>query len=113
MAGKKGQKWSRPMTQHQRDSIALTKIEKFLDKQIDGELKDWTPTRLKALEIRYNKLRPHLSAADINAKAPQPMQSEEELVAKLGELLHKYPELGQKLLQGKLGTIVPGTGTVN
>lgn len=93
MAGKKGQKWSRPMTPHQRDAIALTKIEKFLDKQIDGELQDWSPTRLKALEIRYNKLRPALSAVDNTVHSTAENETPEQMMAKLQALLAANPHI--------------------
>lgn len=109
MAGKLGQKWSKPMTQHQRDSIALTKIEQFLDKQIDGELSDWSPTRLKALEIRYNKLRPALSSADITAHSSPQIESEEALLAQLQALIAKYPHLISQLQQPRpaLAPVIP------
>jgi hypothetical protein len=71
------------------------------------------PLRLEAAKAAAPYLQPKLSSVDLNANSPQLLPSEEELVGKLVELIQKYPELGQKLLQGKLGTVVAGTGTVN
>jgi len=63
MAGKKGQTWNKPMTEQQRDSIACTKIEKRLDDHINGKNK-LSITQLRAMELRYNKLRPSLSSVE-------------------------------------------------
>lgn len=73
MAGKKGQKWSRAMTQQQRDAISLSKIENYLDQHIDGEIlcpecKGKYPAHnvpksvVAMMRMRYDKLRPTLAA---------------------------------------------------
>ena len=73
MAGKKGSKWARAMTQQQRDSIALTKIEKFLDQQIHGQMecperrakydiREVPTSAVQMLRLRYDKLRATLAS---------------------------------------------------
>lgn len=95
MAGKKGQKWSKSMTTHQRDAIALTKIEKYIDAQIDEQLlcpacggenkKELSPNAVQLLKVRYDKLRPSLSSVDQTIKEEGP--KEEEMAAALAHLL--------------------------
>ncbi len=66
MAGKLGAKQARPKTQRERDQFALTKIEELLDSAVQGRaIKKWTPQRLRAIEIRYSRLRPQLSAVEV------------------------------------------------
>lgn len=73
MSGKKGQKWARAMTQQQRDAISLTKIEKYLDAQIDGQffcesckgehsIPEIPNSAVQMLRMRYDKLRPTLAS---------------------------------------------------
>lgn len=69
MAGKKGMKQARPRTQEERDRYALARIEELLDKAIEGnDIKKWSPVRMRAIEIRYNKLRATLSSQELTDK---------------------------------------------
>jgi hypothetical protein len=97
VAGKKGQTWSKPMTKQQRDEIALTKIEKMLDDQRDGVV-ELTPIQLKALEIRYHKLRPSLSAVEQTNLNPQDQITESQLISNLHSFLQANPDVLPQLI---------------
>jgi predicted MPP superfamily phosphohydrolase len=70
MAGKKGMKQARPRTQEERDRYALSRIEELLDSVVLGgkNVAKWTPVRMQALKIRYDKLRATLGATEITDK---------------------------------------------
>ena len=70
MAGKKGMKQARPRTQEERDKYALARIEELLDSvALDGKnMKTWNPIRMRAIEIRYNKLRATLASTELTDK---------------------------------------------
>ena len=69
MAGKKGMKHRRPRTQVERDAYALARIEELLDQAIEGKtIEKWNPVRMRAIEIRYNKLRASLSSQELTDK---------------------------------------------
>jgi hypothetical protein len=69
MAGKKGMKQARPRTQEEKDKYALARIEELLDQAMEGkEIKKWNPIRMRAIEIRYNKLRASLSSTELTDK---------------------------------------------
>jgi hypothetical protein len=64
------------MTQQQRDSIALTKIEQYLDRQIHSQMecpeckakydiKDVPNSAVQMLRMRYDKLRATLSSSNL------------------------------------------------
>ena len=103
MAGKKGQKWSKAMTSQQRDSIALTKIEKYIDSQIDdvllcpeckqehGSAKELSAAAVALIRARYDKLRPTLSAVDQTVH--EEPKTEAELIQELMAVLEAKPEL--------------------
>jgi len=97
MAGKKGATHARPRNQAERDLYALTKIEQILDDiGISEKKKEINPIRLKALEIRYNKLRPALSAIEqTNVDATR---SESEIMQQIKQLVEAKPELLNDLL---------------
>lgn len=70
MAGKKGMKQARPRTQEEKDAYALARIEQLLD---DVGLKGknvaaWTPIRMRAIEVRYSKLRASLASTELTDK---------------------------------------------
>ena len=105
MSGKKGQVWSKNMTKHQRDAIALTKIEKYIDAQIDGQLlcnqckgevKEISPAAVQLLKARYDKLRPTLSSVDQTIKEDVP--NEQEIMAGLAHLLSANAGVLRQLL---------------
>jgi hypothetical protein len=63
VAGKLGQKWRRPMTQHQKDSISATKIEQRLMDHADGKI-ELSSTQVRSLEALLDRRKPKLSAVD-------------------------------------------------
>ena len=96
MAGKKGATWSKPMTRQQRDEIAVTKIENILDNHRDGKNR-LSISRLRAIELRYHKLRPSLSAVEQTIINDADSQSEGDIVAKLVALFQAEPSLMGKI----------------
>ena len=113
MAGKKGQKWSKGMTKHQRDEIALTKIENFMDAQMDKVLacpdcgkeyesvKVIEPAQAALIRARYDKLRPTLSAVEQTIIDDRDSQSEGDIMAKLRALVGAHPDLIRSLLDAQ------------
>lgn len=109
MAGKKGQRWSKPMTSQQRDSIALTKIEKYIDAQIDdvlicpacekehGSAKDLSSGAVALIRARYDKLRPTLSSSEVTNLDPNDAKTEDELIQGLISTVASNPELLSRL----------------
>lgn len=103
MAGKKGSTWSKAMTQQQRDGIALTKIEKYIDAQIDdvlicpeckkehGSTKELSTAAVALIRARYDKLRPTLSAVDQTVH--EEPRSETELIQGLADAIKTNPAL--------------------
>lgn len=103
MAGKQGQRWSKAMTSQQRDSIALTKIEKYIDSQIDdvllcpeckkehGSAKELSTAAVALIRARYDKLRPTLSAVEQTQHEEQ--KGEEQIIQELKALFYAKPEL--------------------
>ena len=108
MAGKPGQKWSKPMTSQQRDSIALTKIEKYIDAQIDdvllcpecnkehGTVKELSTAAVALIRARYDKLRPTLSAAEVTNVNENDAKTEEQIIQDLMRVFEAQPELLSK-----------------
>lgn len=104
MAGKKGMTQARSRTQAERDVQALNRIEQFLDSVQQGKNKKQVdPMRLKAAEIRYNKLRPALSA--VEQTTHESARSSEDIINDIKALLLAKPELLATILPGY--TIVP------
>lgn len=109
MAGKRGQRWSKAMTSQQRDSIALTKIEKYIDAQIDdvlicpecskehGSSKELSSAAVALIRARYDKLRPTLSSSEITNLDPNDSKTEEELIQGLISTVASNPELLSRL----------------
>jgi hypothetical protein len=109
MAGKKGQRWSKPMTSQQRDSIALTKIEKYIDGQIDdvllcpvcekehGSAKELSSAAVALIRARYDKLRPTLSSSEVTNVDPNDSKTDEEFYQELMTTLVANPELLSRL----------------
>jgi hypothetical protein len=113
MAGKKGSTWSKAMTQQQRDSIALTKIEKYIDAQIDdvlicpecekehGSAKDLSTAAVALIRARYDKLRPTLSAVEQTIHEEQ--KSEDELIQGLANAIKANPALLRPVIEADHG----------
>ena len=100
MAGVQGMKHTRPMSAIQRDNLALANIEKMLDDQASGKIK-LTPERIKAIEIRYSRLRPTLSAVEQTTIDESAKLSEADLMAQLAALIEAHPDLVQQALAAR------------
>ena len=100
MAGQKGMRYSRPMSAHQRDNIALGQIEILLDKQMHGEI-ELDPVRLEAIKIRYSRLRPTLSAVEQTTISDDEKLSDAQLLDMLANLIEAHPHLVQQALAAK------------
>jgi hypothetical protein len=96
-------------TQAERDAISLGRIESFLDGiaaghmqcptcQNEYEIKQVDSAVIQALKIRYDKIRPTLSAVEQTNVEPEKALSESDLLAKMGELIAAYPDLAQQAI---------------
>jgi hypothetical protein len=92
MSGKKGMKHSRPRAKKQIDAIEASKIENILADHYRGEGK-LSPTQLKAIELRYARLKPTLAAVEQTIVDPRDQQDPADLEAKLKALYDARPEL--------------------
>lgn len=110
MSGKKGQRWSKSMTKQQRDEIALTKIENYMDSQMDKVLacpdcdkkyenvKDITPAQSALIRARYDKLRPTLSAVEQTVVSDADSASESQLINQLVSIIQARPDVLDTLI---------------
>lgn len=94
------------MTQQQRDSIALTKIEKYLDDQLDNqlhcpeckerlEIKDIPNAAVQLLKIRYDRLRAALSSHTVEYRG----ESLADALARLAKLEAQRNQTDSKPVQ--------------
>lgn len=85
-------------SQEERDRLSLGVIESFLDQAVSGNIKcpsclgtfsvkEINPATLKAIEIRYARLRPTLSAVEQTAPDPFAGTSRSDLIAQLRSFL--------------------------
>ena len=84
----------------QRDLIALGQIEILLDKQIDGKVA-LSKERLDAIKIRYDKLRPALSAQELTTVDPESKLTEEQLLEQMAQFIANHPDIVQQALAAK------------
>lgn len=104
------------MTSQQRDSIALTKIEKYIDAQIDnvllcpdcnkehGSVKELSSAAVALIRSRYDKLRPTLSSTELRQVDPNDSMNELEQIQAFRMMLEGKPEL---LAQLGLALVTP------
>lgn len=90
----------RERTEKERDGYALTRIEQLLDQACEGKVQV-DGSRLKAMEIRYSRLRPSLSSIEQTNKAPE--KTEEEILAAITHTISQNPELLKPLLDASPG----------
>lgn len=88
----KGSKSSRSKTQQEKDTLAALRIEQLLDDAREGKIA-LDQSKLKAIEIRYSRLRPVLSAVEQTTVDPREQQDPAELESKLRALHDARPEL--------------------
>lgn len=98
----------KPQSQKERDSIALAKLESWIDQIIDGhvtcsvcrkefEAKELQPSAVALLKARYDKLRPSLSAVEqttIQAESG----TESDILAQIKRLTESNQEVREALL---------------
>jgi len=97
MAGVKGMKHSKPRPKKQRDEYALARIEELLAKHMDGEI-ELSPTQLKAIEIRYARLRPTLASIESTVHDERDRKDPAELATRLAAMFDAKPELLDQVL---------------
>lgn len=85
----------RERTGKEKDAYALARIEQLLDDACEGK-SQVEGSRLKAMEIRYSRLRPTLSAVEQTNHEEQPQP--EEMMARLTHLFSQNPALLKPLL---------------
>ncbi len=88
----KGAPNSRPRAKKHSDAIEASKIERILAEHYDGD-KELSPTQLKAIEIRYARLKPTLSSVEQTVTDERDTVDPVELEAKLKALHDARPEL--------------------
>lgn len=92
MAGVKGMKHRRPRTAKERDVYAASRIEQLLDAAREGEI-ELSPTRLKAMELAYSRLKPTLSAVEQTNVDPRDAADPAQLAQRLASMFNEKPEL--------------------
>lgn len=97
MSGIKGMKHKKPRPKKQRDEYAIARIEELLTKHMDGELK-LSPTQLKAMEIRYSRLRPVLSAIESTIHDERDRADPQQLAARLAAMFAEKPALFEQVM---------------
>lgn len=97
MSGVKGMKHRKPRPKKQRDEYAVARIEELLTKHMDGEI-ELSATQLKAMEIRYSRLRPTLSAVESTVHDTRDAADPAALAARLAALFHEKPALFDQVM---------------
>lgn len=103
MSGVKGMKHRRPRQQGHKDAIAASRIEQILDDQYDPEKRGkeghkLSQAALKALEIRYSRLRPTLAAVEQTHVDERDKSDPTVVMTSLVSRLMQKPELVTKIL---------------
>ena len=99
-------------TQLERDRIAVGRIEQLLDAQMGNDvicpkcgighkIKELSQATLIAMRIRYDKLRPALSAVEQTNIDPEQTLTEQQLMDRLVALIDAHPDLVQRALAAK------------
>jgi hypothetical protein len=106
----KGARNSRPRSPAHTDAIECSKIEKLLSGHYSGDSK-LSPTQLKAIELRYSRLRPTLSSIEQTFNDPRDKADPTELAARLAAMFHEKPELFEQVMRIKNASAAPQTST--
>lgn len=93
----KGRANSRPRAAKHSDAIECSKIEKLLSSHYSGDSK-LSPTQLKAIELRYSRLRPTLASIEQTFTDPRDKADPAELATRLAAMFDSKPELLDKVL---------------
>jgi hypothetical protein len=96
MAGIKGMKHKRPRAKKHSDAIEASKIENLLADHYSGE-GELSSTQLKAIEIRYARLKPTLAAIEQTVVDPRDKQDPAQLAQKLAAMFAEKPELWEQV----------------
>jgi hypothetical protein len=106
----KGARNSRPRSPAHSDAIECSKIEKLLSGHYSGHSK-LSPTQLKAIELRYSRLRPTLSSIEQTFNDPRDKADPNELAARLAAMFHEKPELFEQVVRLKNASETQKTNT--
>jgi len=98
VAGKPGAVHSKTRTNSQRDAVRVGIIEKLLDEQADGD-RELTAAQLKAIEIRYARLRPTLAAVEQHNIDDRDKLTDEAIVAALEGHVSSNPLIVDKIVE--------------
>lgn len=93
----KGARNSRPRAKKHSDAIEASRIENILSDHYAGDLK-LSPTQLKAIEIRYSRLRPVLSAIEQTITDERDKADPNELAQRLAAMFEQKPELFDQVI---------------
>lgn len=93
----KGARNRRPQTDREKDAKALREIENLLESASKGEIA-LDASRLKAIELRYSRLRPTLSSVDQTIHDERDTADASALAARLAALFHEKPALFDQVM---------------
>lgn len=97
MAGIKGMKHTRPRAKKHNDAIEASKIENLLADHYHG-VTELSSTQLKAIELRYARLKPTLAAIEQTIVDPRDKADPSDILNRLNALLNEKPELWDQLV---------------
>lgn len=97
MAGIKGMKHKRPRAKKHSDAIEASKIETLLANHYDG-VEELSTTQLKAIEIRYARLKPTLAAVEQTIVDPRDQADPNDILMRLNAMFTEKPELWDQLV---------------
>lgn len=98
--------------QAERDAISLGRIEQLIDATIEGsitcpsckqkhQIKTLDSSVIAAMRIRYDKLRPSLTATELTTISDDEKLDDNQLLAMLADLIEQHPDLVQQALAAK------------
>jgi hypothetical protein len=93
----KGRRNARPRAPAHSDAIECSKIERLLSDHYSG-IAELSPTQLKAIEIRYSRLRPTLASIEQTFNDPRDQADASQIAAKLAALFNEKPELFEQVI---------------
>lgn len=97
MAGIKGMKHRRPRAKKHNDAIEAAKIENLLADHYHGETQ-LSATQLKAIELRYARLKPTLAAVEQTIVDPRDQVDPSDILQRLNAMFESKPELWEQLV---------------
>ncbi len=106
-------------SQRERDAISLGRIESLLDSAVGSvvhcpscqkthKIKALENNVLNAIKIRYDKLRPSLSAVEQTTISEDEKLDDNQLLMKIAALIEAHPDIVQQALAHKARKSQPG-----